>query len=378
MVTYINKVTSWEHPYMEYRGLSTDTKPTDAPVNAKFVELDTGVEYYYSGGEWNLAPTQNSGGSDGGSSSGTGAFLAEITTQDYEEFTLVTPPSEVFAAAQEGPVTAIVELSDSGVAQVVRMDLTFAIEDTATEDNAIYMFCFNGSGVDGGHDLSIVFEGAIDDGVNTAGIEPEPSGGSNSISYNALLDRPFYEETVAYSIRYTIPKTDGTSYDYTFGTTIEGETCQVYLYKVTTHPMIASELAGCSVTVYQSDGHGKDMTITETIQSATTAVDGNDSVVGRYFMPNDIPYVIVADDNGNDINIPNAFNAKSLDVGTYLVYVDTSAVTSETHIYAYDIYRDAQIVVHKLNEKFYDKGAEKFVVTLTNESDTWTADKTIA
>lgn len=54
MVTYVNKVTSWNYPYMEYHGLSTDTKPTDAPVNSMFMELDTGDEYYFSDGEWCL------------------------------------------------------------------------------------------------------------------------------------------------------------------------------------------------------------------------------------------------------------------------------------------------------------------------------------
>ena len=36
-----------------FRGLSTDTKPTDAVENATFTELDTGKVYYFSGGAWN-------------------------------------------------------------------------------------------------------------------------------------------------------------------------------------------------------------------------------------------------------------------------------------------------------------------------------------
>jgi hypothetical protein len=37
-----------------YEGLSTDTKPTgeDVPVNALFLELDTGDFYYYDGSAW--------------------------------------------------------------------------------------------------------------------------------------------------------------------------------------------------------------------------------------------------------------------------------------------------------------------------------------
>ena len=36
----------------EYVGLSTDEKPSEAEVNAKFTELDTGDEFYYNGSEW--------------------------------------------------------------------------------------------------------------------------------------------------------------------------------------------------------------------------------------------------------------------------------------------------------------------------------------
>lgn len=36
----------------EYRGNSTEDKPDEAPVNSKFLELDTGDEYYYTGDEW--------------------------------------------------------------------------------------------------------------------------------------------------------------------------------------------------------------------------------------------------------------------------------------------------------------------------------------
>lgn len=37
----------------EYKGLSTDTKPTEGvPVNALFLELDTGAFYYYDGTAW--------------------------------------------------------------------------------------------------------------------------------------------------------------------------------------------------------------------------------------------------------------------------------------------------------------------------------------
>lgn len=36
----------------EYKGLSTDTKPTNCAVNSLFIELDTGNFYYFDGTKW--------------------------------------------------------------------------------------------------------------------------------------------------------------------------------------------------------------------------------------------------------------------------------------------------------------------------------------
>ena len=36
----------------EYKGLSTDTKPTNCAVNSLFLELDTGIFYFFNGTEW--------------------------------------------------------------------------------------------------------------------------------------------------------------------------------------------------------------------------------------------------------------------------------------------------------------------------------------
>ena len=38
----------------EYKGLSTDEKPTDCAVNSVFLELDTGNFYYFDGEEWQM------------------------------------------------------------------------------------------------------------------------------------------------------------------------------------------------------------------------------------------------------------------------------------------------------------------------------------
>lgn len=36
----------------EYKGLSTDPKPTDCAENSLFLELDTGDFYYFTGDSW--------------------------------------------------------------------------------------------------------------------------------------------------------------------------------------------------------------------------------------------------------------------------------------------------------------------------------------
>ena len=38
--------------YHEYKGLSTDNKPTDCGVNSLFWELDTNDKYYFTGETW--------------------------------------------------------------------------------------------------------------------------------------------------------------------------------------------------------------------------------------------------------------------------------------------------------------------------------------
>lgn len=38
--------------HYDWRGLSTDEKPTDATVNDLFLEVDTGDKYYFSNGVW--------------------------------------------------------------------------------------------------------------------------------------------------------------------------------------------------------------------------------------------------------------------------------------------------------------------------------------
>lgn len=50
MVTRNDRKGSFDY---EYKGTSTDTKPTDnVGVNSLFLELDTGDVYYFAGVEW--------------------------------------------------------------------------------------------------------------------------------------------------------------------------------------------------------------------------------------------------------------------------------------------------------------------------------------
>ena len=51
MVTINDNKQLDEH---EYKGLSTDEKPTGCAVNSLFLELDTGNFYYFNGEEWRL------------------------------------------------------------------------------------------------------------------------------------------------------------------------------------------------------------------------------------------------------------------------------------------------------------------------------------
>ena len=52
MVTTLKMVSGETISDAQYMGLSTDSKPTKAPVNALFLELDTGKFYYFDGEDW--------------------------------------------------------------------------------------------------------------------------------------------------------------------------------------------------------------------------------------------------------------------------------------------------------------------------------------
>lgn len=53
-VTRINLADSAAYPRYQYLCESTDEKPNDALENSTLIELDTGAEYYFANGAWNL------------------------------------------------------------------------------------------------------------------------------------------------------------------------------------------------------------------------------------------------------------------------------------------------------------------------------------
>lgn len=59
MITINTPGAAYEY---EYKGLSTDEKPTDCAANSLFLELDTGKFYYFDGEAWNELGTGGGGG----------------------------------------------------------------------------------------------------------------------------------------------------------------------------------------------------------------------------------------------------------------------------------------------------------------------------
>jgi hypothetical protein len=66
-----------------YEGASTDTKPTDVDNNTIFKELDTGINYYYDGTDWNEIP--KAGGGFTPTESQLTAMNSGITAEDVTQ-----------------------------------------------------------------------------------------------------------------------------------------------------------------------------------------------------------------------------------------------------------------------------------------------------
>lgn len=48
----VSVVNGETRPEVEYKGLSTDAKPTNCGINSMYLELDTGNFFYFTGEEW--------------------------------------------------------------------------------------------------------------------------------------------------------------------------------------------------------------------------------------------------------------------------------------------------------------------------------------
>lgn len=79
MITINTPGAAYEY---EYKGLSTDEKPTDCAANSLFLELDTGKFYYFDGEAWNELGTGGGGGGGGDVLyDGSATFVVSSTPQ---------------------------------------------------------------------------------------------------------------------------------------------------------------------------------------------------------------------------------------------------------------------------------------------------------
>lgn len=78
MVTKANPTELFD---VEYKGLSTDEKPTDCAANSLFLELDTGKFYYFDGEDWNELGTGGGGGGGDVLYDGSATFVVSSTPQ---------------------------------------------------------------------------------------------------------------------------------------------------------------------------------------------------------------------------------------------------------------------------------------------------------
>lgn len=87
MITINTPGAAYEY---EYKGLSTDAKPTDCAANSLFLELDTGKFYYFDGEAWNELGA-GGGGGDGVLFEGTLVFTVDDPEVTCPEFDILLP-----------------------------------------------------------------------------------------------------------------------------------------------------------------------------------------------------------------------------------------------------------------------------------------------
>ncbi len=135
----------------EFKGLSTDSKPTSGvPENSLFLELDTGDFYYFDGEEWNKMTSSGGGGSS------IDMTLNGVTENDADFSYKVGIYAMASAADGEPKHVKSVELTSGTSIDVTFDDDTtggITIEtDAETGDKRVY-------GCEGGIMFGVYFDG---------------------------------------------------------------------------------------------------------------------------------------------------------------------------------------------------------------------------
>jgi hypothetical protein len=97
MITINTPGAAYEY---EYKGLSTDEKPTDCAANSLFLELDTGKFYYFDGEAWNELGTGGGGGD--GDVLYNGSVTFQVVGDPPEQASMSTAPLEFTRTPEDG------------------------------------------------------------------------------------------------------------------------------------------------------------------------------------------------------------------------------------------------------------------------------------
>lgn len=388
MVTIVKKLTGGAYPFYEYACLSTDTKPASlVPENSICHEIDTGKHFYFGNGEWKeLPPKGGSGGGSGGGGSYTLPTASASTKGGVKIGSGLSMDGDVLSATGGAGKFTVTFTEQNG--EITADGVTIAEIIEAKEAGDIVVGVYTSFGlpceipcvaalevqIEGQAFPVAVFAGPIaGEGIKIATISGIPDGGSDewsielsdissSVSYNDLDDKPFYEETVSPAMIYTIPYTDGSNPDKSYQIPFAGDTAYAYLYRVG-DALTASQLEGATVNWVSSTQSGD-----ETSTLAITSNNITEVTNGRYVMSDGFPLVFVADIDGVDIDIQDPTNFKSLEAGTYLVYIDADSVQSGARLYTASLSKAAVTTVYKLNAKFYDSYAPLIVTMYEDKS----------
>lgn len=170
MVTTLKMVSGETISDAQYMGLSTDSQPTKAPVNALFLELDTGKFYYFDGEDW---------AEMGGSSSSS----EETASQEY-----VMNLFELALARYLGGNSG----GGGGLLVTVTGDETIVADKTYDEIMSAYL---------AGQNVTLINESIYDANVHhLANVYEDDSDGGITFSFVFVVDGVGIQQT-AYTIK---------------------------------------------------------------------------------------------------------------------------------------------------------------------------------